>query len=360
MSRSSTKKDRCLTIDCDSAVYAVGFSAVKKMHYGFIGGKMKFSGNDKREYNKWYKALAPEVQADVVYDLTEDLMPLSFCIKNINKWIKDLMALAGCTRSIVLLTKGGSCFRTYRATLKKYKGNREGTTRPEHYQPIRDYLIKFHQALVYAKWEADDTACMIMERDRIEDDPTKLAILAAIDKDLEQQSCMHVNPNKKKEGVYYVDELEGAYSFYRQMLMGDIADNIPGLKGVGAKAPCLAVLAECKTIEAMCLHVYETYVLHYSKATGKDEVSYTPWWWEEKYNDQEFMKEYRDAALVYELRNARPDKVIECKAIDIFQENADLLYMLRTPDDQYHPQHKKVAKLIKPYPKGIVAHCLGE
>lgn len=359
MSRNSIKS-RCLTIDCDSAVYAVGFSAVKKMHYGFIDGKMKFSGNDKREYNKWFKLLPPEVQAEVLYDLTEELMPLSFCLTNINKWIKDLMKLAGCTRSIVLLTKGGACFRTYRATIKKYKGNREGTTRPEHYQAIRDYLIKFHKALVYAKWEADDTACMIMEKDRVDEDPTKLNILAAIDKDLEQQSCMHVNPNKKKEGVYYVDEVEGAHSFYRQMLMGDVADNIPGLKGVGAKHKSVVALAECKTIKEMCIHVYETYVLHYSKATGKDEVAYTPWWWEEKYDDQEFMTEYRDRDLVLELRNARPDRVIECHAIDMFKENADLLYMLRTPDDQYHPHHPKVAKLMTPYPKGIVAHCLGE
>ncbi len=359
MSRqSSTKKDRVLTIDCDSAVYAVGFSAVKKMHYGSINRQIIFSHKLKTEYNKWFKTLSSEEQAAVVYDMTEDKEPLSFCIKNINKWIRDLMQLAGSTRSIVLLTKGGSCFRTYRATLKKYKGNREGTARPEHYQAIREYLIEHHGALVYAKWEADDTACMIMEKAKSE--PEKLAILAAIDKDLEQQSCKHINPNRKKEGVYYVDEVEGAYSFYKQMLTGDVADNIPGLKGVGAKAKCVTALAECKTIEEMCLHVYETYRLHYSKESGKDECSYTPWWWDEKYDDKEFMQDYADAALVAELRKSRKKKVIKCKAIDIFRENADLLYMLRTPDDQYTAHHPDVAKLFKPYPKGVVIDCIGE
>ena len=359
MSRqSSTKKDRVLCIDCDSAVYAVAFSAVKKMHYGIINGQIKFSHKLKTDYNKWFKQLSKEEQESVVYDVTEENMGLKFCITNVNKWIRDLMTLAGSTRSVVLLTKGGSCFRTYRATLKKYKGNREGTERPQWYQEIREHLVKHHKALIYAKWEADDTACMFMQSAKEKED--QLAILAAIDKDLEQQSCMHVNPNKKKEGVYYVDEVEGAYSFYKQMLMGDVADNIPGLKGVGEKAKCVTALADCETIEDMCLYVYQTYVSHYSKETGKDEVTYTPWWWLEKYDDEEYMSEYKDAALVLELRKSRKKKVIKCKAIDIFRENADLLYMLRTPDDQYTPQHPTVAKLIKPYPKGIVAHCLGE
>lgn len=354
----SNKKDRVLCIDCDSAVYAVGFSAVKKMHYGIIDGQIKYSHKLKTEYNKWFKALSPELQEKVVYDLTEDLFPISFCTKNIDKWIRDLMKMAGSTRKVVLLTKGGSCFRTYRATIKKYKGNREGTARPEHYQAIREHLISKHNALVYAKWEADDTACMFMEKAKTEDD--KLAILAAIDKDLEQQSCMHVNPNKKDEGVYYVDELEGAYSFYKQMLTGDVADNIPGLKGVGEKHKSVAALGDCTTIEEMCLHVYQTYLLHYSKATGKDECSYTPWWWEKKYDDKEFMSEYADAALVAELRKSRKKKTIKCKTIDIFRENADLLYMLRTPDDQYTAHHPDVAKLFKPYPKGVVIDCIGE
>ena len=358
MSRSSIKKDRVLCIDTDSAVYAVAFSAVKKMHYGSVNGQIKFSHKLKTDYNKWFKTLSPEVQATVVYDMTEESMGLDFCITNVNKWIRDLMYLAGSTRSVVLLTKGGSCFRTYRATIKKYKGNREGTPRPEFYKEIREHLIENHNAKVYAKWEADDTACMFMEANK--DKPDQLAILAAIDKDLEQQSCMHVNPNKKKEGVYYVDELEGAYSFYKQMLTGDVADNIPGLKGVGAKHKSVQALDECKTIEEMCLHVYKTYLLHYSKETGKDECSYTPWWWEEKYSDKEFMKDYADAALVKELRKSRKKKVIKCKAIDIFRENADLLYMLRTPDDQYTAHHPDVAKLFKPFPKGVVVEMLGE
>ena len=359
MSRqSSTKKDRVLCIDCDSAVYAVAFSAVKKMHYGIINGQIKFSHKLKTDYNKWFKLLSPEEKESVVYDMTEESMGLQFCITNVNKWIRDLMTLAGSTRSVVLLTKGGSCFRTYRATLKKYKGNREGTERPAFYKEIREHLITKHGALVYQKWEADDTACMFMQSAKEKDD--QIAILAAIDKDLEQQSCMHVNPNKKKEGVYYVDEIEGAYSFYKQMLTGDVADNIPGLKGVGEKHKTVAALSDCETIEDMCLHVYQTYLLHYSKETGTDECSYTPWWWQEKYDDKEFMSDYADAELVAELRKSRKKKVIKCKAIDIFRENADLLYMLRYPDDQYTAHHPTVAKLFKPYPKGVVAHCLVE
>jgi hypothetical protein len=347
--KRSTKVDKVLCIDADSAVYACGFIAEKKTHYAIVDGKPIATYDDKRKYNKWFKTLTTEEQEAITYDYVEHKLPEATSIQAIDKWVHDLMKLAGSTRKIVLLTKGGACFRTYRATLKKYKGNRDSMKKPEHYQAIRNHLKKKHKAKTYAKWEADDAACMFMHASAGK--PDQKAILAAIDKDLEQQIGQHVNPNKKDEGVYFVDEREGALAFYTQMLVGDVADNIPGLKGVGAKHKWVDKLAECETSAEMCLHVYGCYIIKHG-----DNVTYQPWWWDEKYNDPE----YHDADLVQELREQRPDKEVTVPTVEVFRENADLLYMLRYPDDQYIPEAESVAELIKPYKDGIVKEMLGD
>ena len=339
-------KDKFLIIDTDSAVYACCFITQKKEHFGLIKGKMMFASKDKRKYNKWFKELDSITAATVDYDFTEELLPFSEAKKAMDGWIKDLMYLSGCKRKVLMLTKGGSCFRTYLATLKKYKGNRDNLVRPVYYDKMREYLIGTLKAKVYAKWEADDTACMSMAKAEGNDDV--MAILAAIDKDLEQQRGRHVNPNKKAEGVYTISDFEGWYSFYKQMLMGDTADNIPGLFKVGEKK-AITMLEDCTTVKQLCQKVWDMYIKH-----GGDHVTYAPWWWLEKYDDAE----YHDHALVEELRAKHPDKTRKVPIQTVFRENADLLYMLRTPTDQYTP-HIKFEDWT-PYPKGTVIQYLGD
>lgn len=338
--------DKFLIIDSDSAVYACCFICQKKEHFASIQGKLVWQGKDKRKYNKWFKELSPLDAACVDYDCVEELLPFSEAKKAMDGWIKELMYLSGCQRNVVLLTKGGTCFRTYLATIKKYKGNRDSMVKPEYYTKMRKYLVEKYKAKTYQKWEADDTACMSMLAAEGKEDT--VAILAAIDKDLEQQRGKHINPNKKKEGVYVVSDFDGWYSFYKQMLMGDTADNIPGLYKVGEKK-AVAMLEGCTTVKQLCQRVWDMYIKH-----GGDKVDYVPWWWEEKYDDPE----YYDHELVEELRAKRPDKCSKGDISIAFRENADLLYMLRTPDDQYTP-HIDIEGWT-PYPNGTVAHFLGD
>ena len=69
-------------------------------------------------------------------------------------------------------------------------------------------------------------------------------IVATIDKDMLQLPCVHYNPNKKTWKT--VDEFGGLKFFYHQILTGDTADNIVGLKGVGPKTAD-KLLAEVST-----------------------------------------------------------------------------------------------------------------
>ena len=360
------KLDKFLIVDTDSAIYACCFITVKKEHFAAINGKMVFATKNKNKYNKWYKAQSPEDQVCIDYSFTEEQLPFMEAKKAMDGWLHTLGKLAGCDRRVLMLTKGGNCFRTHRALIKKYKGNRDNLVKPPYYDELREYLINDLKAPVYHKWEADDTACMSMEKCR--NKKGTIAILAAIDKDLEQQEGRHINPNKKDEGVYVVSKLMGLKSFYKQMLMGDVADNIPGLPGVGAKSPLLKKLEECET-ELECFElVWKAY-----KTKFGDWLLVTPWWWDAKKlmkleDDTEvskyFSKEYFDYALAAAKRKMYPDKEIEMTVEEVFYENADLLYMLRSPKDQYvapcGKNNQLGFKVREPYAKGIVIEMLGE
>ena len=108
---------------------------------------------------------------------------------------------------------------------KTYKQNRSGRPKPEHLPCLRDYLVEAYNAKVSVDQEADDD---------IATRATELgpdAIIASIDKDFLQVPCHHYNLNRGT--LVKVEEFEGLVFFYTQILMGDKADNIFGIKGVG-------------------------------------------------------------------------------------------------------------------------------
>lgn len=331
---SHIKKEKVLILDTDSSVYAVGFMTEKKTHYALLNGKVVFQTEKKVEYNAWLKK--QDNKDDIVYDFTVDVEPVSHALSSCKKFVANTLEFTGCSRAVLLLTKGGDCFRTHRATIQKYKGNRDGMTKPVHYDAIREYYMTYYDAKMYAKWEADDAACMALHAGSGKQNVQY--IMAAIDKDLYQMPGLHVNPSKDKkgEGVYPVSESEGWWNFYHQMLCGDNADNIKGLKGTRkkpgiSKAKADKLLDGITSVPLMCQIVYDQYVIRY----GDVPFSYEPWW--------VGTDEYPDRPVV-----------LEGTALSMFRENADLLYMLRTPDDQYLPHCPNLIEQWIPYPDGVV------
>ena len=88
------------------------------------------------------------------------------------------------------------------------------------------------------------------------------AIICSVDKDFLQVPCHHYNLNKKT--LVKMDEFEGLRFFYTQIIMGDSADNVFGIKGVG---PVKAgkMLADAKTEREL----YEICVAAYGGDTSK-------------------------------------------------------------------------------------------
>jgi len=59
------------------------------------------------------------------------------------------------------------------------------------------------------------------------------SVVISVDKDLDCISGLHYNPRKKE--IYSVKEEDAEFHYWKQILMGDSTDNIPGLPGIGPK-----------------------------------------------------------------------------------------------------------------------------
>ena len=65
--------------------------------------------------------------------------------------------------------------------------------------------------------------------------------------------------NTEETPPFFVTQIEGLRFFYKQLLTGDMTDNILGLYGVGKKSTLLSKLDDMDSEEAMFLHVYGEY-----------------------------------------------------------------------------------------------------
>lgn len=191
---------------------------------------------------------------------------ISFACKNesettakhtLNSYIADILMCGvdntfdGCyVDQWKLFLTGKNNFRNNIATTAVYKGNRTAP-KPEHLPALRQHMIKEWGAVVVEGQEADDA--IAIEATALKD----TCIIASVDKDLDQITGWHYNFVNKKG--YYVTPEQGMHSFYRQILTGDAADNIIGLRGIGpVKAKeLLAEAADEESLYAACVAAYE-------------------------------------------------------------------------------------------------------
>lgn len=149
----------------------------------------------------------------------------------------------------VYLTGKGN-FRFDLAKTAVYKGNRSSRPKPVFLGLCRDYLTLEYGAVVAEGQEADDAIAIRATELGHE------AIIASVDKDFLQVPCYHYNITKKT--TTKVEEFEGLVFFYKQILTGDVADNIIGLYRVGP-AKAAKILSGCESEDKLweaVLHAY--------------------------------------------------------------------------------------------------------
>ena len=147
-------------------------------------------------------------------------------IETMAVYLEDMLMfdLLDCEEHELFLT-GKQNFRFDVAVTAPYKGNRKDKAKPKHLPLLREYLQVSWDASV-SDWQEADDDIAIRATELGED-----CIIASIDKDFLQVPGWHYNFVKKVKK--HVTPEEGLRFFYKQILMGDSADNIKGMHRVG-------------------------------------------------------------------------------------------------------------------------------
>ncbi len=178
-----------------------------------------------------------------------DVAPVEHALQHAKNFITGLLQkFDGLEYEAYLTTpKDETCFRT--ALYPEYKGNRKKYEKPFHYLNVREYYITHWNAVVVSSIEADDIVSIRQWEEHKGDFTTSKSLIAGIDKDLDQIPGEHYNFNQRRQ--YYIEPLEGLRSFYKQMLAGDAADNVPRIKKGWLKAEAFKLLDLARSEEEM-------------------------------------------------------------------------------------------------------------
>lgn len=205
----------------------------------------------------------PLIDADVlVYRVgfaAEQDEPIENVLHSVKKCVIDILSqFPGAPEHHLFLTGSGN-FRKDIATRLEYKGHRKDQPKPQYYDEIREYLQNRWQAKMIVGMEADD-AMGIMQFSRYR----SKSVICSIDKDMKMIPGWHYNFVKRM--LEYVDRETAHRNFFRQLLTGDMTDNIPGIKGMGPKTAAKLIGDE---VDAEKL--YDICKREYRKAYGENE-----------------------------------------------------------------------------------------
>ena len=116
----------------------------------------------------------------------------------------------------------------------KYKENRKrSTVTPAWVPEIQNELITFSNSVFCepALGEADDFISILSNEHYTHSTLPPAAYVVGEDKDLDTIFCNRIDKN----GLRFVHHTTAEHNFYKQVLMGDSADNVKGLPGIGAR-----------------------------------------------------------------------------------------------------------------------------
>lgn len=159
----------------------------------------------------------------VCHNKDEKEKTLEECIELTDKLIDGVCLASGIDLYTGFLTVG-KCFR-YEVN-PGYKSNRKYAELPKFINEIKEYLIKNHNFKLNKNYEADDL--IISYKKTLKN--AEVFIISP-DKDLLNLEGTHYNPRLNK--FHYTSKEEAHRYFWLSMLIGDSADGIKGVKGIG-------------------------------------------------------------------------------------------------------------------------------
>lgn len=149
----------------------------------------------------------------------EDFETPEVCIDRANYLTEQIIHSANADSYTLYLT-GSDNFR--KKIYPEYKANRKDKPRPKWLQACREFLVTSWNATVCDGIEADDAMGINQTSD---------TIICSLDKDMLQVPGNHYN--WVRDETTFITPDKGLHNFWMQMIVGDVADNITGIRGLG-------------------------------------------------------------------------------------------------------------------------------
>lgn len=213
-----------LLVDGDVVAYRCAASA-EKTYYAVTEGNSK----EAAYYDNHKEA---KVHADEVGGWIwsrKEVQPEEFALQSCKTVLNSLLEKFPDSEDMIIYLSGVRNFRDFIWKTKKYKGNRDAVSRPTHLAACREYLSRVWGARTTDGYEADDA--LGIELSAVGD----AGIVVSNDKDLDQLAGWHFNWVTGE--TYRITRRDSDCFLHEQILSGDATDNVPGVEGMGpAKA----------------------------------------------------------------------------------------------------------------------------
>jgi len=183
------------------------------------------------------------IDADSLLYYEMDKPTLEDAIYGIDQRIATMLSECNTSKFVGFLTEG-RCFR-YDVT-DNYKGNRKGRPKPPVFYALREHLKQKYNMWGIKELEADDLVSYYSYTDN------RSTIICSPDKDVLYQ-CVGMHYNYGKAEFLHTSPDEALKFLWKQVLMGDSTDNIPGIPGVGVKTADNWLKDRTKDYEAFAL-----------------------------------------------------------------------------------------------------------
>lgn len=213
-----------------------------------------------KDYKAWMKKEG-FTDDDVTIDVRQIVEPKHYAFHLAKKVIEGMLEAFDTDNFDLYLTRGVS----YRKMLvPEYKAHRKDMDRPFWEGAVHDYLIDVWGAKEVSWIEADDQLGIEQMRDPDED-----TCICTADKDLWTIPGKHYDFTVEGSEVEETTEEMARHMFWYQMLVGDTADNVKGVPGVGAKT-AEKLLVECNSKQDYYAAVRDAYHKKFGDAGDRE------------------------------------------------------------------------------------------
>lgn len=235
-------------IDGDVLVYRSAFAAQHALHTLLADdGTVIKQSQKKRELQELAK-LSPATTTILTETILRDESVVKQSLLSV---YKTILKNTNADKGIVYIS-GDSNFRESVAKTAPYKGHRT-VGKPEYYDYAKELIYENFEVVTSDFCEADDLLSIALTSEykrarQLRDKSQCKFICCTIDKDLTTVPGWHYNISTKV--LKWINNLDASRFFYTQLLMGDNADNIKGIPGVGLKGATEA-LKNCTSVNQL-------------------------------------------------------------------------------------------------------------